>query len=194
MADPNSQPAQEQENIEVTDSNQEAQVQQPALENKTQEESTVLRDLRKKYAKAAQELEALKKAEEDKNRTTEEKLAKAQADVEQLKKEKDQEIRRYQLEKELLANNVNPEFIDLMLAKGSSDDDLSIVVSELKTSYPSAFIKVEDKPKPIGNVGVNATNSQGGVVMTKEEVQRYLLDPNKPMTPEINKLADEYGL
>ena len=158
-----------------------------------EQDNSVLRKLRKELTKANQELEALKKAEEDKTKSIEEKLAEERAKAETLSKQIEATNRKYELEKALLQNNVNPEFLDLMLARGATDEDLSIVVSELKTQYPSAFVKEDVKPQPIGKVGVSVTNSPS-TVLTKEEVQKLLLDPNKPLTPEVSKLADEYGL
>jgi len=145
-------------------------------------------------AKAEKELEAIRQAELDKTKTLEEKALESQKRVEELEKLRKQDNTKYQLEKELLKNNVNTDFLDLILKEGLTmdNDDLSLVVDELKEKYKSAF-NSDDKPKPIGKIGVNQTTGQSAS-MSKEEVMKIILDPSAKITPEIAKLVQEYKL
>lgn len=155
-------------------------------------------DERAKREKLEKQLADIKKAEEDKNKTLEEKLlAREQELQEQRNKEKKLQS-KYTLEKSLLSSNVNPEFVELMLDKGSTQisEDLSNikeVVNELKTQFPSAFIEKTDTPKPIGKVGVSA-NQGSQVGISKEEAIRMLEDPNQPITKELREAISVHKL
>jgi len=142
------------------------------------EDNSVLRSLRKELAKTKQQLETIKKADEDKTKSIEEKLAEATARASTLEQERQSDVRKYQLEKELIKSKVNNEFLDLMLSKGGNEDDIETVVSELKTQYPSAFTKEEIKAQPIGKTGVSVTNSQTPNVLTKELALELLSQPS----------------
>jgi len=187
----------ENTNLEPT---QDIQDQQPELET-PKNDNSVLRQMRqalkeanRQAREATKKLEAIEREKSEKDKTLEEKLAQEKQRAEELERKNQETLRRYELEKSLLQANVNSELLDLMLSKGvNSDDDVDVIVDELKQSYPSAFQEEKAKPQPIGKVGVSQTTSVSAS-MTKEEVQRKLLDPNTAITPELSKLADEYGL
>lgn len=112
------------------------------------------------------ELEAIKKAEEDKAKTLEEKLAEQKQKLEQIAKESETKEKVFNLEKKLLSEKVNPELSDLISSKAkdllTSGVEMDDIISELKTSYPSAFSA--DDPKPMGKVGASATTTQTNTI------------------------------
>jgi signal recognition particle GTPase len=187
----------------IQEQNQEEQTNEEQKQTNEPEKKDLVKHLRKlaedkatEVKKLREELETIKKAEEDKNKTLEEKLFEAQKKEEELTKEIQKTQTLSKLEKQLLANNLNLEFSDLVLAKAQNllDNEMSIeeVVDSIKTNYPSAFIS--EKPKPLGKVGISANTSDIKGIPSKERVVELINDPNTPLTPELKKWADEYGI
>lgn len=149
-------------------------------------------------AKLKAELDSIKQAEEDRLKSTEEKLAEERRAKEDLAKEMKALNASFAIKEALLKSKVNPEFTDLILnhAKSRMDpEDLDVegVISELQSEFPSAFVKEDPTPKPIGKTGVSSNTGQVSTY-TKDQVAKMILDPNQVLTPELTKLADEYGL
>lgn len=202
LQDPNSELADNQKNLQASNSDHADKQEELNPEKDNKDLPKYLRDLYKKEKqrreKIEQELQAIKQAEEDRTKSAEEKLAEKELKLEQREKQFKQEQARYALEKSLQAQNVDPNLVDLLLEKGTNqiDDDysnLDDVVEELKNKYSTAFKTPETKPQPIGRVGVSQTTSSTSA-MTRDEVERIILDPTIMPSKEVNKLAKEYGL
>jgi len=71
--------------------------------------------------------------------------------------------------------------------------EVADIVSELQTQYPSAFVS-EVKQQPIGKVGTSITNGGNVPTYTKDQVAKLLLDPTTRITPELQRMANEYKL
>lgn len=134
--------------------------------------------------KALAELEAIKKADEDKSKTLEEKLAEKELALKSKDEEIQKTLKQTSLEKQLLKSNINPEFVDLMLEKGlniGSDN----VVEDLKTLYPSAFT-ITTEQKPIGKVGTNITTGDT-TIFTKEKALEILNSGDNALYQKYHK-------
>lgn len=151
---------------------------------------------KKAKQKLKDELEAIKQLEADKQKSVEEKLLEAKKENENLLLQSKRDKTLSNLEKRLLTERVNTEFSDLILSKAEKlidldSNNLDDIVDQLKTDYPSAFTIPE--AKPLGQVGISATTSSNSFTLSKEQYIRLMNDENKPLTPEIKKLADENG-
>lgn len=148
-------------------------------------------------AKLQAELDAIRKAEEDKTKSVEEKLAEKDQKLKELEGTITQTKTLFDLEKKLLTEKINPELSDLIISKAkdlvSAGTSIDEAVEMLKSNYPTAFI-VDDTPKPLGKVGISASTGNNTLAMTKEQVLKIINDPNKPLTKEVKELADQYGL
>lgn len=143
------------------------------------------------------ELNAIKKAEEDKTKSAEEKLAEKDLKIKEFEEKLTRNETIFSLEKKLLTEKINPEFSDLILSKAqelvTSETSIDEVVEMLKTNYPTAFT-VDETPKPLGKVGLSASTGNTSLAMTKEQVIKDLQDPRKPLTKELSEMAKYYGL
>lgn len=152
----------------------------------------------KKQRKAIEEeLQKLKQAELDKQKSLEEKLVDAQKALEETNKRIKETESTFALKESLINSKVNPELLPLLLDHAKSKlegEELETVLSELKTAYPSAFVKEDPKPAPLGRIGASITTPGETNALTKEQVAQLLLDPRTKITPELEKKANEYGL
>jgi len=124
-------------------------------------------------------LDQIEKAEIDKNKSLEEKLAEKDSEILKIHKEARQSQTISQIEKELLKNNVDSEFQDLLLSKASlesdkEDFDLATTIENLKSQYPKAFAITNEEPKPIGKVGVSISTSSSPQKLTREKAIELL--------------------
>lgn len=152
---------------------------------------------KKAKQKLKEELEAIRQLEADKQKSVEEKLLEAKKENENLLLQAKKDKALSKLEKKLLTENVNTQLSDLILSKAEKlidldSNNLDEIVDQLKTDYPSAFFTPE--PKPLGQVGISATTSNNSLSLTKEQVLKLIYDKNKPITPEVDKMAKEYGI
>jgi len=150
----------------------------------------------KKVAELAQQLTAKEQAELDKNKTLEEKLADKDRKLQEAEVKLKQTETTFSLKETLMNSNVSPEFLPLLLESAKSklgEVEVADIVSELQTQYPSAFVS-EVKQQPIGKVGTSITNGGNVPTYTREQVAKLLLDPTTRITPELQKMANEYKL
>ena len=166
-------------------------------------ESSVINQLRKQQREAKKEaqrlqaeLDRINKEKSDKDKTLEEKLAELEANSNLKAKELSEYKKRSQLEKSLLVSGVDTKLAELLIDKAveNVDDDYSNiedVIDTLKSDYPQLFV---EKQKVVGKVGTSVVGSSKSNKYTLEEVTRLLRDPNTPLTPELDKIAREYGI
>lgn len=196
MADPTQQPNDElkEETPKVSETTSEPTDLDSgnSLKDKTQDNS-VIKQLRKQIAELTREKKEREQAELDKSKSLEEKLIEREQKLKELEEQRLKDQTKYSLERDLLQANVNPEFLELMLDKGVNLDSES-PVEELQQLYPSAFVKTDEKPKPIGKVGVSQTASPSSPKMTREEVEKKIDDPFTKITPELKELAREHKI
>ena len=150
----------------------------------------------KKVAELAQQLTAKEQAELDKNKTLEEKLADKDRKLQEAEVKLKQTETTFSLKETLMNSNVSPEFLPLLLESAKSklgEVEVADIVSELQTQYPTAFVS-EVKQQPIGKVGASITTGGNVPTYTREQVTKLILDPNTPITPELQRMADEYKL
>jgi len=150
----------------------------------------------KKVAELAQQLTAKEQAELDKNKTLEEKLADKDRKLQEAEVKLKQTETTFSLKETLMNSNVSPEFLPLLLESAKSklgEVEVADIVSELQTQYPSAFVS-EVKQQPIGKVGTSITNGGNVPTYTKDQVAKLLLDPTTRITPELQRMANEYKL
>lgn len=142
-------------------------------------------DLRKQLEKANKEKAELA-----------EKLADKEKQIEEANKKLKQTETTFSLKETLMNSNVNPEFLPLLLESAKSklgEVEVADIVSELQTQYPTAFVS-EIKQQPIGKVGASITTGGNVPTYTRDQVAKLILDPNTPITPELQRMADEYKL
>jgi hypothetical protein len=150
----------------------------------------------KKVAELAQQLTAKEQAELDKNKTLEEKLADKDRKLQEAEVKLKQTETTFSLKETLMNSNVSPEFLPLLVESAKSklgEVEVADIVSELQTQYPSAFVS-EVKQQPIGKVGTSITNGGNVPTYTKDQVAKLLLDPTTRITPELQRMANEYKL
>lgn len=135
-----------------------------------------LEKIAREKAELQEKLDAIAKAEEEKNKTLEEKLAEAKKTEEELKNRLSQTEKQAQLDKALLKENINPEFIDLINREGinlySEESTVDDVIGTLKTKYPSAFTVTSNRPSNVGSP-TNASSNE----ITKEQAIEMVKNP-----------------
>jgi len=132
----------------------------------------------------------------DKNKTLEEKLADKDRKLQEAEVKLKQTETTFSLKETLMNSNVSPEFLPLLVESAKSklgEVEVADIVSELQTQYPSAFVS-EVKQQPIGKVGTSITNGGNVPTYTKDQVAKLLLDPTTRITPELQRMANEYKL
>lgn len=132
----------------------------------------------KEKAELKAKLEAIEKAEEDKKKTLEEKLAEREKELQQRDKAIETFQKKSEIEKLLLKENVNTEFLDLINVKalGMVEEgvEVSSIIQNIKNQYPTAFIV--ENPRA-SNVGSSVTSSNSAGTITKEKALEMVANP-----------------